>query len=445
MKDHGWIACCLLCLIWLAPMAEAGRALPDPILKQFEDGYGVVAAEVVSVAKRPRNANRMNVDGAYIVNFRVAKLIAETILSHPRLNLKADESFSLPLDVGYARPVEEFARFDANGSLPPGPVDPFPVGVRFYLTLRLTEGGAFEHARGADAALRVSKFDDHRNACYVRLASMAALPTDRRWNAVLAAAENPKEVHDVRSEALKYLGRYFVGNGVPEAQYRELARDRLWAMWRAADSAFIEDDLFQLLDYTACNFGGLEFIESPQRSRVWMDRIFKRPASGAAGEPVRPQHHGNLAYMLRRLAANDRAGVGGRIIAELRDGKWPAHFRNQVVAVFLTIYLETVDPEPGWEPELQDAVAHLATDLTDPQDFRILAMNLLHAATAEIKPANQIGIRQRFYLRKATRATLAKRITKLRARAKPDDSDQSAQAARELEGVLTAQQDEGGN
>jgi len=253
-----------------------------------------------------------------------------------------------------------------------------------------------------------------------------------------------REDHDVRSEGLKYLGRYFVGNGMPEAQYRELARDRLWAMWRNADAAFIDDNLFQLLDYALRNFGGLDFIQSPQRSRVWMDRIFKRPASGAAGEPVRPQHHGNLAYMLRRLAANDRAGVGGRIIAELRDGKWPAHFRNEVVSVFLQLYLETVYPEPEWEPALQDALAHLATDLTDPQDFRILAMNLQSAATAATKPSHQIGIRRHLYLRKSTRATLAKRVTELRARAKPNDPDQSALAAQDLEDVLAAQQAESG-
>jgi hypothetical protein len=140
--------------------------------------------------------------------------------------------------------------------------------------------------------------------------------------------------------------------------------------------------------------------------------------------------------MLRRLLAEDRVGVGRRIMAELRDGAWPAHFRGQVVAAFLWSYLEAEPPEPEWEPALQDALGRLATDLVDTQDFRILAMDLRRAATDEIKPAGRIGIRRHFFVRPSTRAAFAKRVAELRARAKPGDPDQSGLAARELQELL---------
>jgi hypothetical protein len=207
-------------------------------------------------------------------------------------------------------------------------------------------------------------------------------------------------------------------------------------MWRAADSAFGDDDLFQLRDYALLNFGGRAFADSAERRRVWLDRIFKKPAPGASNATARTESRGDLTYMLRRLAAEDRVGVGGRMIAELRDETRPAHFRGQVVAAFLRTYLEAEPPEPEWEPALQDAVGRLATDLHDPQDFRILAMDLRRAATDEIKPAGRIGIRRHFFVRPSTRAALEKRATELRARAQPGDPDQSALAARELQELL---------
>jgi hypothetical protein len=415
-------------LITLAKPARAARGTPDPVLKQFEDGYGMVAAEVISTPKQPSDKKEASVEGTYDVKFRVVKVVAETVGAHPRLRLKADDEFDATVGVGYGEPVEQYDQ------------SPFPKGARFYLTIRPSDPKTtFEHALGAGAALSVPRFDDHSDACYARLRTVAALPFDRRWDEVLSIAADAKADHDVRAHALGYLGRYFVANGLPGEQYVRRASDRLWAMWRGPASAFAEDDLLQSLDYALANFAWEEFDKSAERRHKWIERIFAPPAPGMANDPAMLERREALTYMLPRFAADNQVEVGSRIITELRTGGWPPTFRNHLSSLLLQIYLESPLPEPAWEPALQEAFSHLATDLTNSMDFRLIAATLTDAATMQIKPLGDAGVRRHFYLQEANQKLLTERIPGLRARAKPDDPDQSALAAQELEEALANQ------
>jgi hypothetical protein len=422
----------LALLAAMAPATRAGRGVPEPVLKQFEEGYGVVAAE-----KSPDSTERGS-DGTYGVTFRAIKVVGETVRIHPRLGLKAGDLFNMLIAVGYGRPVERFGEWDANGN-PLGERIPFAPGARFYLTIRPSNFGTFEHARGADAAIRVQRFDDNSDTRFARLRAVADMPFDRRWDETLSIAANPKEDHDLRQQALQYFAQYFIGNGLPGEEYVDRAAQRFRAMWRAPQSTFAADDLFRSLDRALAKFAWADFAKSPERREKWFDRIFQPPPAGAAHDPVRLKQRRDLSYMLAQFAQDDPAGVGARIIAELRGDKWPATFRNHLAGLLLRMQLETRTPEPEWEPELQTAFARLSVDLSDPQDFRMMSGTLHYAATAEIRPSYEGGVNRHFILREASRTALAARVASLHAHAKPGDPDQSDLASQELDGALAAQ------
>ncbi len=417
-----------LSVITPAQSAWGGRGTPDPLLKQFEDGYGVVAAEVIAAQKLPSDEKEKSLDGTYVVKCRVVKMVADTVGTHPRLGLKVDDKFDAMIGVGYGDPVEQYDQ------------SPFPKGARFYLTIRPSDNQkTFEHASGAGAALSVPRFDDVSDACYARLRTVAELPFDRRWDEILTIAADAKADVVIRGHALGYLARYFVANGLPGEQYVRQAHDRLWAMWRGPASAFSDDGLFQSLDHALANFAFADFGKSPERLQKWMDRIFAPPAPGMANDPATIERREGLTYMLPRFAVDNQAEVGSRMITELKTGNWPPTFRNHLSGLLLRIYLESFRPEPAWAPALQDSFSHLATDLTESIDFRLVAWQLRDAATTEIKPFPEIGMRRHFQLSEANQKLLAQRIPALQARAKPDDPDQSALAAQELKQALAAQ------
>src|SRR3954467_14426288 len=121
-----WFVALVLC--GLAPPSHAGRGLPEPLLQQFAEGYGVVAAEVIEAEADPFDPFEFG------VKCRAVTVCAETVRIHPRLGIKAGDTFFVTLGVGYGAAVEMVRTVDGEDGKPrpaTGDDGPFPRGARF--------------------------------------------------------------------------------------------------------------------------------------------------------------------------------------------------------------------------------------------------------------------------------------------------------------------------
>jgi hypothetical protein len=115
-----------------ARVVSAARGLPAPLLSQFEDGYGIVAAEVADAKPVPA-------EGQYYVmydcTFKIHSVAAQPVKGDA-FTLHSGDSVKIPLSAGYACQIEE----DVKSAL--------AKGNRYYLIIRKRSDGTFEHADG---------------------------------------------------------------------------------------------------------------------------------------------------------------------------------------------------------------------------------------------------------------------------------------------------------
>jgi len=138
------IGVALLAALIVPPgVAHAARIGPAPLLSQFEEGYGIVAAGVVD-SKRVTPPDKY--PALYDVVFKIHEVAAQPLQGEV-FAFKPGDSITIRLSAGYACQIE----WDVGSAL--------TKGKCYYLILRQKKDGTFEHSNGASALRGVSKFE----------------------------------------------------------------------------------------------------------------------------------------------------------------------------------------------------------------------------------------------------------------------------------------------
>lgn len=413
-ERHGvrwaWRVLTLLILMGsCASAAVAGRGLPDPLMLQFAEGYGVVAAEVLSAEAPPFDERGDNTFG---VKFRVVEVVADTVRLAPRLGLKTGDTFHVILTVGYGAIVERWGGTDGEGRVLPGEGQgPLDAGVRFYLKLRPQIMGGFEHALGADAAIRVDEFTEEKGSFFAHMRTLANLPRDRRFETELAWVSDSKMRDDCRLEALRSFAHRRFFAAPLSADESDRLRATLWALWMD-EKARVTDDLLVTLDRALLD-ADASFGASIQREQRWHKRLF---APMPVAEPARTREirrrDGWISWKLAEFAEHRPAATAELAMREMQNPAWPLALRWRLAGVIQRLYHVQDKPEASWEPALQDFYAASMLAAT-PWELRLIADSIEGGATAARAPKANAPAKRGFVGGAAVRQALAHALTRL--------------------------------
>ncbi len=343
--------------------AEAGRMLPAPLLLQFEQGYGVVAAEVGD-AKLATPAGKY--PALYDVVFKVHEVAAQPLQGED-FALKPGDSITIRLSAGYACQIESNV------------ASPLTKGKCYYLILHQNKNGKFEHTCGASALRAVSKFEASESRYYARVRALAAEPKDHRLTACLNVVKNPAESQRLRSDAL--VGVFpKLWLGAKASDNDGAARTSLRKIWNDPQ-ANLSLTLLQHLDYVlqATTPG---FDDSSDRRDVWLKNLLALTPERRKLEK-NENNIDNLAYfVLRNLAKKHPDATGQQLAERINDKKWPALYRRSISSGLLTAYQYADRDHPKWELKLHTYFINLLTD-GDPYPIRVAAGDLAYFAGVE--------------------------------------------------------------
>jgi len=419
-------ACFVFCLAGAAP---AARILPEPLLGQFEQGYGVVEAVVTSA--RPGKTAIGATLSAYHVVFRVAGVVAEPV--RRKLGLEAGEQFTLRLAVGYARQIEELGRrTGTGGTSATADKNPLASGTRYLLTVRAREGGGFEHAPGAGAAERIKKLGSVRVRTIRAVREVAALPEAQRVVRLRALAAAPKADQALRLIAFDALADRAV-RGRADATENDATAEALMALWNDPQ-AELSGEMFVRLDAALCPVAGDEFTRSAQRRDAWLARVFAAwPGEPAARAAALTERENTVLAGLLDLARLHPKAVGERVVRELDAAAGPAQFRWRIAWVLQRMVQEFDAPRPEWTAALRQYYPRALAE-ADAWVLRLLASSLRMGLRA--RPPAQRVFRPDAATVEATVAAL-ERMGKERSGDRPDPNAASAvyELTRVVEGL----------
>jgi hypothetical protein len=366
-----------LLLLLAAPPALAARGLPAPVLQNLEAGYGVVLGEVMGATPAAR-------DDSFTVRVRAVEVLARPAAADA-FALNAGDAFVVVLHVGYASEIEQWdtaatrairgggAGGDAADRVD-APGGPLAAGARLILTVRRA-GADYEHARGADAVVRVRKEDDVDRRVYARLQQLAALPWEQRLAEALRAACTLTEPAAVRKDLIYWFRDALLNR--PPAEHRRVVA-ALTAHFRDAHGQLPQDE-FTVLDFTLRSMGGDEFERSIDRERAWIARLLapfpKEPQARAAETRRRDEV---MPGVVPTLLANRPDEVGAVLLKEMDDPKWPLQFRWRLAAILHSAYERHGLGGPAWRDGLL-AWYPRALDVADSGETRLILTGLVGA------------------------------------------------------------------
>jgi hypothetical protein len=391
----------------LAPAAWAGRGIPDPVLSQFADGYGFVAADVIESEQTPLAEDWVG------VKFKVVEVLADTVRLAPRLDLKPGDVIHMPLTFGYAAMLEHGPIDGPDGVLAPG--------IRYYLTIRRVGKLGFQHAWGADAARLAQTSLQMESARLRRLREVAALPRDRRLDEALRVAASARESHAVRDEVLNWLSRKSFGEYFRNSE-REVISRAMHHLWDEADFLLSNDQVGWVDSILV--WSDPVFAKSLGREKLWLRRIFAPFPANPEDVEFAVRQRWRTVYRLGDFLIVRPRETGLRIMAEIKDDRWPLEFRREVADRLLQAYGESKAPDPAWEPALQAFYGNALKD-SNSVETRAIVMSIRWGANLEKgdgrRRAFVAGMHARWNLVQAS-----KRMWELLAR---DPSDQQAAVA----------------
>lgn len=384
---------------------------PDPVLVQLEQGYGVVAVEVVKAERRgPEDEH----PARYAVTFTVEEVLADSAAG---LGLKAGVALLVELGVGYAAEVEDYGPPDEGaGKGADRAGGPFAGGAKYYVTIRKNETGNFEHATRASAARRVEKFDPDDTRLVARLRELADLPKERRAEAALKVVADPGETEKLRMAAVAAL-KYWVGPRQAQRVNREAILKRMEAIWNDP-KAGMSTDLIMATDHLLRESTNWE--KSDARRRVLLERVFapfpQEPEARQSAVRARDQ----VVWFLGDYFKHRPEEAATVIIPKLTDEKWPAQFRWRLAGISQLAY-QGADVERGEWAEALQAYYPKAIEAADPWVLRLLAGSVESGTKAEGK--------RRFVAGKETRAALARAGERVKRIAREPGGDPNAVSA----------------
>ena len=331
------------------------------MLVQLEQGYAIVAASVVKSEPLPGGPEAF--PRAYAVTFTV-----DDVLSDPAgIEVKSGDPLPIELRVGYGSVVESWhgtAAGDGNDS-----DSPFPLEAKFYLTIRQDQAGRFEHAPGAGAACRVEQFEPDQARLIARLATLAALPKERRLDAMLDALTHANQSDDVRMAVLAAL-RHALWRDQLEPADRERVIRTITALWSDPGHAH-SVQLVNAMD-ALLRANTRDWKHSETRRRVLLEYIFAPFPQEPDAREAAVRERDRVVWFLRDYLAHQPEEAGELVIRQMRDARWPAQFRWRLAGLLQYTYQRSDAHHPAWADALQDYYPQ-AIDAADPWVLRLIA------------------------------------------------------------------------
>jgi hypothetical protein len=324
----------------ISPAAFAGRSSPLPLLKQFSDGYGMVAAEVVSITPV---GHEEPLQRSFEFVFKVKQIIAQPVVGGP-FSFTPGDSLSLPLTVGYGSTIEDSPK----------------AGDLYFLTIKRSGAGSFEHADGSGAAHQMKPFTKSEAAFYDRIRSLAAIPKAEQLDRWLAVEQDNTVPDAVRREVLCgiEIPEPWEDKDFPPQNLRKIhvSLQRVWNDPGDTHSYWHANSLDFML--TKCD---RTFENSVVRLDGWMRQLFARTPENLKNDNDRDNFAQQQLYRLMDTYPKE---LGNRLIAEMNNRQWPAEFRLSIAGALLGQILHSEHSQPEWEPALQKLYAELLADST---------------------------------------------------------------------------------
>lgn len=396
-------------------VAYAARMGPAPLLSQFEEGYGIVAAAVVD-AKRVTPPDKY--PALYDVDLKIHEVAAQPLQGEV-FKFNPGESITIRLTAGYACQIE----WDVGSAL--------TKGKCYYLVIRRKKDGTFEHAIGASALRGVSKFEASETQYYARVRALAGEPKDRRLTAWIDVVKKPTESERLRSDALAGVftklwpdAKAADGDGASRASLLKLWND---------PQANLSLALLQQLDY-ALRATNREFEGSSDRREVWLKNLLALTPERRKLEKDQNNIDNLALFVLRDLANRNPDATGQHLAAQLNDKKWPALYRRAISSGLMTAYQYADRVDPKWEPALHAYFIDLMTN-GEPFSIRVAVGDLAYFAGVE-SPGTP-GARRWYSPDKKVRAALIAGVKRLETEAgRPGADREFGASASQLARVL---------
>ena len=365
MIHHGRTraTCGALMLLWVLALSEpcsAGRFVPEPLLIQFESGYGIVAAQVVRTSKVSEGDKY---PAFYDTTFKVVAVPAQPVEGDP-FPLRAGDQITVRLSLGYACQIEE----DADYSLAPG--------LKYFLALKHETAGTYKQVDGASSPRRVREFSKDELLSYAQARKLVAVPKPQRPGKWLDCIKDPTAPDMLRRQAVWGLKKYLwpVSKLDPAQAHRTFTV--LNQTWNDPASN-LSIDLLESLDYLLSSINR-DFDKSPERASGWLVHLF------APTPELRKDNNDrdNLAMgILRQLIAARPREVGQRLVVEMFNPNWPPTYRRAISVALMIGYCEAPTPDPAWEPALQTYYATGLSHESDPFPIRMMAVDIRSGLT----------------------------------------------------------------
>lgn len=356
-------------LVFTAP-AVAGRSSPGPISRQLEDGYGIVAAEVVSAKLVPHDEPYPTI---YAVTFKVHSVPAQPVGKEP-LKLAAGDSFQMRVNVGYGCTIEDWDDTDREGGGPKadragGPLAP---GARWLLGICPAEKGGYEPVRGCSADWQhVGEFPPIMLAEIARLREMTALDMPKRLAAYRQTVADAEASDFLRVQVLSSLSER-IWPTPPGAEERAETARALLAVFNDPKSN-LSDLLLNVLDGDLRRYS-VDFAASTDRERVWMQRIFAPFPQDPKAIDAAVHDRDRVAFVLEDFGGIRPEKTAKLLMDSIADAHLPPQFRWRLAGFLQRLYQDSEKPVAEWDAALQRYFPG-AIDEASPWMLRLLATN----------------------------------------------------------------------
>jgi len=355
------LAALILVSFFNAP-AEARRVGAQPLILLFQDGYGIIAAEVLQ-------ASPVKVEGQhrypyrYRVTFLVHEIIAQPVKG-PAFPLTPKETLAVEITVGYACMIEDWGGREglAGGKNATRKAGPLAAGRRYYLTVRLDPAtGTYTHAGGASILQPVKDFPAQRDSDIQATRALAALAAGPRIQRCQELLLDPKTSQFVRFQALaETRHRLQRSDPASDAERRAIVAF-CWKLWKG-DTSHLDLTFLSTLDFTMrVTLHG--FARSAERRDVWLDRVCAplKGQTSAQRHAECKQRNQYITHLIVDTGKIHPAQVGARLMSELRNPERLVPSQVLLVHCLLQLYRGVAAPLKAWEPFLQDYLPRLTS------------------------------------------------------------------------------------
>lgn len=262
------VLACLAALTTPPKPVSAFHSSPDTLLRQFDDGYTLVAATVTAFQPgRPSARNPLP-----LITFRVDEVLARPVGTKIQ-PFKIGQSVTLRHYVGDGGVIEWWWEpGPAGGEAERHSGETLPVGTRFILTLRRTgKGKRCDHADGSGAARPVTLVTPDERRIILEARALAVLPAPDRVKKCCTLIADPAASESLRLDALFWLVERQWRGESPEDEAAETDR-ALRAAWNDPHAGLCNDLLGGLDRFLWHANDPPDRVED--RRRVWFARLF---------------------------------------------------------------------------------------------------------------------------------------------------------------------------